>query len=294
MFSKPSLDSFTCHVCDKTFLRQENLNKHLLKHANVNFHHCLECGEAFPRYDSLLQHQFRKHQIGGKRKLENMDHTPMKKIKENPREFYELKKVAEKKMPKFSTTNTTYKVTTNNLEIKEIKQIYKVLKILFQSIIADITTFSEDNDLIRMAIQSPDLDFPIQLPFMKKSQLSAEHFLSEIERVLQSFEEFVLDGSFEIDIIHVKNPKGGRGPSHFIDLDSFVTNKKCIIRIQNSDNLCCARAIVTAKAKIDKHPLYENSIRRGRGIQARLAKELHDKSCIPLGVCGIEEIKRFQ
>ena len=186
----------------------------------------------------------------------------MKKIKKDPRKFYSLDKIEEKKIPKFNTTNTTYKVTTNDLEIKDIKDIFKVLKFLFTSIIEDITQFSDKDDLIRLAVQSPDLDFPIQVPFVKTSLLSAEHILSEIERVLQSFEEFMLDGAFEIDIIHVKNPSGGVWSSHYIDLDAFLKNKKCIIRIQNKDELCCARAIITAKAKIDNHPLYKESIKK--------------------------------
>ena len=32
--------------------------------------------------------------------------------------------------------------------------------------------------------------------------------------------------------------------------------KRSTIQIQNQDNLCCARAIVTAKAKVDQHPQY--------------------------------------
>ena len=129
---------------------------------------------------------------------------------------------------------------------------------------------------------------------MKTSLLIAEHILSEIERILQSFEEFMLDGAFDIDIIHVKNPKGGVWSSHYIDLDSFLKNKQCIIHKQNKDELCCARAIITAKAKIDNHPLFKESIKRGGCISGQLAKELHVKANVPLGVCGIDDIKRFQ
>ena len=69
--------------------------------------------------------------------------------------------------------------------------------------------------------------------------------------------------------------------------------KKKIIRIQNDDDLCCARAIVTAKANIDEHEKW-NSIRQGRNIQGDLAKELHGMAGVPIGQCGLEEIKLFQ
>lgn len=96
-------------------------------------------------------------------------------------------------MPKFSTTSTRYRVTFQDLEIRGISNILKSLKLLFSSIIKNITEFMEPSDLVRMSVQCPELDFPISLPFMKLSQLNDERFLTEIERVLQSYEQFVLD-----------------------------------------------------------------------------------------------------
>jgi len=91
-------------------------------------------------------------------------------------------------MPKFHTTSTKYKVTFQDLDIRGIPNILKSLRLLFQSVIRNITEFMEPSDLVRMSVQCPELDFPISLPFMKLSQLNAERFLSEIERVLQSYE----------------------------------------------------------------------------------------------------------
>ena len=68
--------------------------------------------------------------------------------------------------------------------------------------------------------------------------------------------------------------------------------KRSIIQIENQDNLCCARAIVTAKAKTYQHPQY-SSFRHGEKIQERTARELHEEAGIPLGTCGYEELKAF-
>jgi hypothetical protein len=57
--------------------------------------------------------------------------------------------------------------------------------------------------------------------------------------------------------------------------------------------MCCARAIVTAKVKIDGHEQW-NSIQRYRRIQEELALELHTKAGVPLHQCGIEDVKTFQ
>lgn len=98
-------------------------------------------------------------------------------------------------------------------------------------------------------MQSPKLDFPITLPFRSLSQLTSETFLSDVERVLQSYEEFVLDESLDVDIIHVRLPSGGVGKRcMYIDTGRMLKEKRGIIRIDKPDDLCCARAIVTAIA----------------------------------------------
>ena len=289
---------YICNVCKKAFGRRSNLNRHVLRHSSVNEHHCSDCGKVFSRNDALARHKKSIHPqegLGMKRKRFDEEELPApKKLRENPKYFYKLEKIREKKIEKFNTTNTIYKANVKDLEVSGIKEILKALKVLFSSMIEDITPFAQDQDFIRMSVQSRELDFPIQIPFMRKRDLTAESVLSEIERVLQSFEHFVLDGSFEIDIIHVRNPKGrGRKKMIDVDLEKFLSEKKCFIQISNKDELCCARAIITAKAKIDNHPLY-GSIRHGRGIQEILAKKLHEDADVQIGACGLDEVKKFQ
>ena len=105
------------------------------------------------------------------------------------------------------------------------------------------------------------------------NQLTSELLLAEIERVLQSNDRCV-----QLNITHVSLPKGGTGKrGDYVDTEKFLKDKRYIIQIQNKDDMCCARVIVTAKAKIDGHEQW-NSIQRGRRIQEELALELHTKT----------------
>lgn len=98
---------------------------------------------------------------------------------------------------------------------------------------------------------------------MRVAQLSADRLLSAIERVLQSYEDFVIDQPLEIEVVHVKLPSGkGHKKKCYVDLEKSLKEKKSFIKIINRDELCCARAVVTAKAKLDKYPKW-NSIRKG-------------------------------
>lgn len=114
-------------------------------------------------------------------------------------------------------------------------------------------------DLVRSSVQSPELEFLITIPFRRLSQLTSETFVSEVKRALQSFEEFVLDESFDFNIIHIRRPFGGVGKRcKYVDLAKMLTENRGTIRINNTDDLCCAREIVTVRASINKHALWES------------------------------------
>jgi hypothetical protein len=53
-------------------------------------------------------------------------------------------------------------------------------------------------------------------------------------------------------------PYGGKGTKQSeINLEKHLAKKGSIIRIQNKDELCLARALVIAKAKIDSDSRYK-------------------------------------
>ena len=130
-------------------------------------------------------------------------------------------------------------------------------------------------------MDNPQLDFPIVLPFMKRSALTVDRLLSEIERVLQSHEQFVLDETLTIELVHVHIVSGsGYKMRPIVDISKMVEIKQSIILIKNKDTLCCDRALVTDTSHIEKHPHW-NSIRQGRCIQRELAIELRKKAGHP-------------
>ena len=83
-------------------------------------------------------------------------------------------------------------------------------------------------------------------------------------------------------------PSGAGRKDKYANLDRFLSEKQCIIRIQNRDELCCARALVTEKARLNKT---ENGdgIRKGYTIRA-----LHHQANVPMRKCGIDDVKLFQ
>ena len=91
--------------------------------------------------------------------------------------------------------------------------------------------------------------------------------------------------------------KSGSKTSYYttdVSLERHLEKKKSVVRIQNKDDLCMARALVVAKAKVDEGPQYKYVANHRKSIQTRLVQELHTNTNVPLGPCGIEEAKLFQ
>ena len=87
-----------------------------------------------------------------------------------------------------------------------------------------------------------------------------DEFMNVMSRMLNSNEQFELNDTFQLEFVHVRaSPQGGGHgrdykPGHQAST-KFRLKKQCIVKIpRNEQNLCCARAIVTAKAHVDNHP----------------------------------------
>jgi hypothetical protein len=172
----------------------------------------------------------------------------------HPDQYYTITKEKEKKMPQFKTESNEYRVTFSELNIQSVPDILKNLHNLFDSVLTDVTKGMQEEGLVQVTLECPDLDFPTKLPFMQMNKLTSELLLAEIKRVLQSNEQFVLGHCVQLNITHVSHHKGGtRKRCDYVDTEWFLKDKRSIIHIQNKDDMCCARAIVTAKAKIDGH-----------------------------------------
>ena len=124
-----------------------------------------------------------------------------------------------------------------------------------------------------------------------------EALFHRLAQALNSNEQFEMDDSFQLSITQVHHAPQGTGkprrgkPGH-PTMEMLTKHSKSIIRINNRDELCCARALVVAKAKVDHHPKY-HSIRQGKSLQRTLALDLHHEAKVPLGPCSYDALTAF-
>lgn len=151
-------DIFLCDIRPKTFFREDNLQAHRRKHHRKGFHQC-------DLFNQVLR--------------ENNDPPSKRRItKYDDREHsFIIVLIGEQVISTFIVLSTRNRVTFHDLDNRGRPNILKSLRLLFQSVIKNITEFMEPSDLVCMLVQCPEFDFPISLPFMTLSQLSAERFL---------------------------------------------------------------------------------------------------------------------
>ena len=211
-------------------------------------------------------------------------------------DFYAIENVKQIKSKKFRMSATDYSIRFNNVVSDlDLIESYQRTQAIFEHLLNDVTTGMNDQDQVRFVLRSTQLDTPISMPFMPVAQLTPERVFSQIERVIQSNRDFRLNDTVVVDIVHVEAPQGSGGRKRTIlNIKEFLHKKRSIITITNNDDLCLARALVVAIAKIEKDPGYKHLMDPERRVQERKAKELHESAKVPLGPCGLPEVELFQ
>ena len=210
--------------------------------------------------------------------------------------YYHIESRKKYHSKKFGMTATDHRVRFNNvLADFDLLESYESTLKIFHHLLEEVTEGMAPNDKVRFILRSEQLDTPISLPFMTVEQLNTERVFSQIERVIQSNQEFRLNDTVTIDINHVKTPQGsGKSKRTTFNIRDHLKEKKTIIRINNKDDFCLARALAVSIARIEKDPRYAQIRKSDRHIQLERALDLHVAANVPLGPCGIEEVKLFQ
>ena len=238
-----------------------------------------------PEVDDIISVQ------AGRGKKRKSDEIP-----EPEQDFYQIESTKKYHSKKFQMTATDHVVRFNNtLAALDLLESHERVQSIFAHLINDVTGDMNERDKVRFVLRSDQLDTPISIPFMFVHQLTPERVFSQIERVVQSNREFRLNDTVIVDILHVEAQQGsGRNKRTTLNIREYLHKKGSMVTIKNYDDLCLARALVVAVARIEKAPNYKHLIRSDRSLQEKEAKKLHVAANVPLGPCGIPEVKMFQ
>ena len=281
-------DDESIHDIEEVFLHGLFGNDYLP--ADINEETNSEEDELIPDINDERSNNEEDEQTGRgeKRKAENQND-------EQEQDYYQIKPVREHHSQKFNMTAKNYGVRFNNvLDNVDLLESRKRTYGIFDHLIRDVTEGKNPSDQVRFVLSSNQLQTPIAIPFCSLEELTTEKVLSHVEKVVQSNEEFRLNNTVNIDVIRVEMPHGsGRFKRTTLNIRDYLKKKKCVILINNRDNLCLARALVVSIARIEKDPRYRG-MSQGNGIQRERAFDLHEAANVPLGPCGLKEVDLFQ
>ena len=234
---------------------------------------------------------------GEKRKNESDDETESEDEQDEGQYYYTMESRRKYYSKKFGMTAIDHRVRFNNvLADRDLLESYESTMKIFHHLLEEVKEGMAPNDQVRFILRSEQLETPISLPFMTVEQLTSERVYSELERVIQSNQDFRLNDTVTIDINHVKTPQGSgrmkRRTSY--DINDFLNRKNSVVRIKNKDDLCLARALAVAIARIENDPKYKYIKDSRRPLQRERAFDLHEAANVPLGPCGLNEVALFQ
>uniref|UniRef100_A0A914UUB4 DNA-directed DNA polymerase n=1 Tax=Plectus sambesii TaxID=2011161 RepID=A0A914UUB4_9BILA len=228
-------------------------------------------------------------------------------ISDDPKIFYEIREEYAERVKRFRTEGHTYRLQFQNLQ--QAADIGETAIQVFNEVLDKVAEDGEEDERIGLCIRHPALESAILVPFRKREEISGEAVLAEIERVQQSNKELDIEEEMRVTVTRVKLP-GGSGRDRQRGLwqpwhNRHMVKGGCFITINNNDNLCCARAIVTGIASLHKDESPEakkcyDVIRQGDRArctaQRKKAEELMDQAGLKnhKGACGLDELKKLQ
>ena len=223
--------------------------------------------------------------------------TPLQEVIER---YYEIHPREDRQVQRFGGRVMDFRISIRPLAgLFSLFPIPDVVSALFDSLIRRVTHGFEGSDRVGFVISSPNLRQDAGIPLTRLDQLSVERILAMIEQIIQSNENFWLFEGFEIRVIHIRMPQGGKSTENCIPMDRFIKTKKRFIAISNKDNLCLGRALVVAMAHLNKEndpDTFKNITQPKKYIlQYEETNKLYEAANVDkTKQGGLPEIKQFQ
>ena len=144
--------------------------------------------------------------------------------------YYQIESRRKYHSKKFGMTATDHRVRFNNvLADRDLLESYETTHKIFHHLLEEVKEGMAPNDQVRFILRSEQLETPISLPFMPVERLTTERVYSELERVIQSNQEFRLNDTVTIDLNHVVSPAGsgrkGKKRTTY-NIDDYLDEKK--------------------------------------------------------------------
>ena len=235
--------------------------------------------------------------------------------------FYRISEIDTRFNKRFNLEEKRYFVHFTGAG-KEQENVIDTLFGVLEHLIYRLLNNLDHNDRVMFTLSNPGkLDYPIQTRLMRAGEFSLEDILDEIQKVLQSNEDFVIGDDLLIRLVIIQLPVGGKSQRRSVVAKKWLKKSRSVVVIKNRDNLCLARSIGVCIAHlinnlykhnwlqqkpdwVSANPLLETlfwggnkytCMRHRSRPQEKFALWFHEKADIPTtNSCGVDECVKFQ
>lgn len=277
--------------------REESLMKELRRQGKLTTFTNNKNIERHTKQRERLQARYRKNYEHREKtnKLQTEKQTTLqRKQNPNPKEPFTIERFYTTPLKKYSTHIDYFKVTINKPPIEASDVITGVLHRAYED------RNLVEGDIIRLVAEHPDWNGrSVSTKNTKITGNVNELFPQIIEKVLEKAEyKNVPLSELRFHVLTVKMPRGGQRikPTP----KNIVTKKSVITIINPNDQMCAARAVVTAFANINPLGIWSknqisNGFNRSRKLQTTEALKLHERSGVEINEYGqtFEDLELF-
>ena len=223
--------------------------------------------------------------------------------KDSSQGLYRVLSSVTERSDKFNTTVTNMTIKVNEITSNPQTTIMEV----FNKILKEELGAVNAKDRVGITLTNQSYTKPFYISLRERDQLTADVILLEVERVVQSNENFFLNEALDIKIstVHLPNGQARKNNLHFVSYEKFCEERKySIVRISNDDdNLCLPRALVAGIAYLRRssgeitRTEYKKIVRYNRPTAQKIdALELCRKANVDLeNFRGtLEDVDKFQ
>ena len=124
-------------------------------------------------------------------------------------------KVGQKFIKKFNTKALDYEVRIDNLQGNidqriPVEQLIDRITVSLQQMLDQLLVGIPNHDFVRLVINNRHLQNSINFPFVRREHINLATVLQILTNLLNSNEDFLIDGTLEVTLIHVQRMQGGR------------------------------------------------------------------------------------
>ena len=212
----------------------------------------------------------------------------------NVNDHVTVKQVARSYNRHFKVYLNRYKVTIRDVGAVPISVIIPTIVQILDHVLQLVMDEVGENDRVRIRIDSRTFHIPIYTLLTKKSELTVDRWMMEVEKVLNSHEEFILDDSFTVTTEYAEIPAGRCFDKVPKMLAAKLHKMRCVVPIKNSNSICMARALVVGKAHADGNKAIYDKVRRPRNEQTIQVRHLIQQAGLTEREFSIEDIPAFE